>query len=397
MRVIIIGSGLSGLIAGNLLVRKGYDVTIFESHSAPGGYTAGFWRKGFYFESGTLSFEDSASINKMMSDIGLDGKVEFIKQRTRFISDYFDAVPESNTELKEMFLSAFPLEKKGLNSFFRVTDRMVRFLDTFNKPMPALYSGGEEKLRKLKFILSRLPSLFFFKKYQSLTVKEFTAQYFDKESDIFNILTGLGYPDMCSFLYGGVFGTILSDYQTVKTGMQSWADILAENFTKNGGRLNLNSYVERIDTRFGIVNGVTRNGKSFIADFVLSCSDYKKTILKLLDDKIPFRPHEIKALERANVSESFFTVYLGLDLNVEELQKIMKVPHVLLLGKNLSRNFFDASDRDFFRDSTVTLYSPSLINPKLSPEGRSSLMLQAMSPHKWMDNWVPATGRDILN
>jgi len=47
--VIIIGSGIGGLIAGNLLAKKGHNVTIFESHSMPGGYTAGFYRKGYYF------------------------------------------------------------------------------------------------------------------------------------------------------------------------------------------------------------------------------------------------------------------------------------------------------------------------------------------------------------
>ena len=56
-KVIIIGSGIGGLIAGNLLAKKGHKVIMFESHSMPGGYTAGFDKKGFYFESGTLSFE----------------------------------------------------------------------------------------------------------------------------------------------------------------------------------------------------------------------------------------------------------------------------------------------------------------------------------------------------
>ena len=65
--VVIIGSGLGGLVAGNLLAKKGHNVTIFESHSLPGGYTAGFYKKGFYFESGTLSFEASASIFKSMN------------------------------------------------------------------------------------------------------------------------------------------------------------------------------------------------------------------------------------------------------------------------------------------------------------------------------------------
>ena len=48
-KIIIIGSGIGGLTAGNLLAKKGNKVTIFEAHSMPGGYTAGFYRKGYYF------------------------------------------------------------------------------------------------------------------------------------------------------------------------------------------------------------------------------------------------------------------------------------------------------------------------------------------------------------
>ncbi|UCG93509.1 MAG: NAD(P)-binding protein, partial [candidate division WOR-3 bacterium] len=34
--IAIIGAGMGGLIAGNLLAKKGHKVTIFESHSEPG-------------------------------------------------------------------------------------------------------------------------------------------------------------------------------------------------------------------------------------------------------------------------------------------------------------------------------------------------------------------------
>jgi phytoene dehydrogenase-like protein len=84
--VIIIGAGLGGLVAGNLLVKKGHKVSIFESHSSPGGYTAGFFRKGFYFESGTLSFETSASVFKAMKDIGVFDKISFVKENIRWLS-----------------------------------------------------------------------------------------------------------------------------------------------------------------------------------------------------------------------------------------------------------------------------------------------------------------------
>ena len=55
-KIIIIGSGIGGAYCGNLLARRKQS-NHFEVHSMPGGYTAGFYRKGYYFESGTLSFE----------------------------------------------------------------------------------------------------------------------------------------------------------------------------------------------------------------------------------------------------------------------------------------------------------------------------------------------------
>jgi len=50
---IVIGSGMSGLFAGNALVKKGYRVLMLEKHAIPGGYTTNFERKGFRFDAST--------------------------------------------------------------------------------------------------------------------------------------------------------------------------------------------------------------------------------------------------------------------------------------------------------------------------------------------------------
>ncbi|MCL6479849.1 MAG: hypothetical protein K6T65_15870, partial [Peptococcaceae bacterium] len=34
-----------------------------------------------------------------------------------------------------------------------------------------------------------------------------------------------------------------------------------------------------------------------------------------------------------------------------------------------------------------SFYSPSMINPRHAPEGKSSLMLQTIVPYRWMRNW----------
>ena len=50
--VIIVGSGIGGLVAGALLARYGKRVIVCESHSIAGGAAHSFTRKGFHFDSG---------------------------------------------------------------------------------------------------------------------------------------------------------------------------------------------------------------------------------------------------------------------------------------------------------------------------------------------------------
>lgn len=50
--VITIGAGISGLTAGFYARQSGFDVTIYESHTIPGGASTCWYRKGYLFEGG---------------------------------------------------------------------------------------------------------------------------------------------------------------------------------------------------------------------------------------------------------------------------------------------------------------------------------------------------------
>ena len=140
-KIIIVGSGIGGLIAGNLLAKKGHKVTIFEAHSMPGGYTAGFYRKGYYFESGTVVFEASASIFKAMKDIGVFEKINFEKTCLRFVSGSFNATPKDYSDYKKMIYANFPSEKENLDLIFSDLNKIASMMETLTKPLPYLYSG----------------------------------------------------------------------------------------------------------------------------------------------------------------------------------------------------------------------------------------------------------------
>lgn len=365
-KIVIIGSGIGGLVTGNLLAQKGYEVTIFESHRRPGGYTAGFWRKGFYFESGTLSFEASDRVFRAMKNIGVFENIEFIRQKIRWVSEDFDGTPESYNDFKDMFYSAYPSEKDRLGKYFSEVDRIY----------DAIFSPGSDRAK----------AMMVYQEYMDVTATEFAERFFEKGSKLCQIFKGIGYPEMSALNIGGV-ATFFSDYWTVKTGMQSWADVLADNFEKLGGKLKLKSYVDKILTKNGVAVGVSSKKTDYEADCVISASDYKKTFLKLLDDQ-SLIPNEMQErIKQASVSEGFFTVYLGLRMPNEKLREYMKIPHVMYSYDKPDADIFNPDDEDFFEKTSISLYSPSLMNPELAPEGKSSLMIQTMTPHKWMQNW----------
>lgn len=386
--VIIIGSGIGGLVAGNLLAKKGHKVTIFEGHSMPGGYTAGFYRKGYYFESGTLGFESSATVFKAMRDTGILNRLEFIKLGMRVVSGDFDGNPANYKEFKEILYSAFPSDKDKLDSAFAETDDIIATLMGDSDFIIPWVTSGVDKIKSILSTLPKLPGIMSLtRRYGNMTASEFAASHFEKDSKLYRLFRHFSYPETSAILLSTAMGGVFDEVWTVREGMQSWADTLADNFRELGGELKLSSPVDRIITRNGAAAGVSCKGTVYEADCVISAGDYKKTFLRLLDDRSLIPQQLQDKVERAEVSEGFFTVYLGLDMPAEELARHMKACHVCCFDSKPDCDIYNADDAEYFSKAVYYLYSPSMVNPAHAPSGKSSLMLQVRATHRWMDDW----------
>ena len=379
-KIAVIGSGMGGLTAGNLLARKGHKVTLFEAHTSPGGCTAGFRRNGFYFESGTVAFESSDVIFPLMKEIGVFDKVEFVRQKMGVITGEMNGVCENYEDVKRLVRDAYPGEKESLDRYFGAADKMIRTMFAVMRPKGlAAY---------LAFPLNLVRFIALFRKYSQMTITDFAAQCFGQDSTLFRFFNDLGYPDMSAALIGPAFMAFFNDYWTVRGGLQSWADALADNFRSLGGELKLSSRVDKIITKNGAAVGVESLGEFHPADWIISAADYKKTFLEWLDDRSLLPDAFREKVARTAVSEGIATVYLGLNIPPAELGKRLKVPFV-----TYSDNLADAdvragtNDPDFFRKVSIGLYSPSLHDASLAPPGKSGLMIHAVSPYHWMDNW----------
>jgi phytoene dehydrogenase-like protein len=366
------------LTAGNLLVRDGHQVTIFESHATPGGYIAGFWRRGFYFESGAYGLGGSNMIFPVMEELGLSDQLDFVQlEPFRLVSADFDAVPATYEELKDMVYAAYPDNEERLDGYFEVVD--------------ALYESFVKCVFSQDGVISKLvPGLklaALYLQYRNVTKTELAAQHFPTDSSLYRFLGDImGYPDMPAPLLGGYFYGPFHDYWTAQGGMQSWADALAANFRKHGGKLKLLAPVEKILTEGSRAVGVISQGQRYEADYVISACDYKQTFLNLLDPEVVPATMADK-LRRARVSEGWVVVYLGLNISNDALRQRMQSTHAICYDLTADADVEDANDGAFFKHCRLELYSPSLVNPKLAPEGKASLMIMTMAPHGWMFNW----------
>src|SRR4030042_3839561 len=78
MKIIIIGSGISGLTAGAYLAKYGHAVTIYEQFNAPGGVTATVRQDGFGWDIGPLLLEGFAPGDKgrlILEELGVSAQV----------------------------------------------------------------------------------------------------------------------------------------------------------------------------------------------------------------------------------------------------------------------------------------------------------------------------------
>jgi hypothetical protein len=131
--VVIIGSGLGGLVCGAYLARSGFDVTLLEQHSIPGGYATSFDRGDFTFDvSLHATVAEHAMPQMILEDLGVwkDLDVAYSPELRRIITDRFDiTLPAKDPEgVKARLSKQFPHEEKGIHEFFTQMEQVISAL-----------------------------------------------------------------------------------------------------------------------------------------------------------------------------------------------------------------------------------------------------------------------------
>ena len=124
--VVIIGSGLGGLICGSLLARSGRSVLVLERQVQPGGCIQSYQRDGFSFDTGLHyvgGLAEGQPLHSIFSHLGLM-QLPWV----RLDADGYDRVTigsqtfplaEGYDHFADTLSEYFPQERKALEQYVR--------------------------------------------------------------------------------------------------------------------------------------------------------------------------------------------------------------------------------------------------------------------------------------
>ena len=135
MKIIIIGSGMSGLTAGAYLAKSGHSVTIFEQFPDPGGVTATVHQDGFGWDIGPLLLEGFAPGDKgrvILEELGVSDQVPAVHEDRGLSMPEFSLWKPKEYGgpywRRERLKKLFPTESDALDRYYQFYDQMIKLM-----------------------------------------------------------------------------------------------------------------------------------------------------------------------------------------------------------------------------------------------------------------------------
>jgi len=292
--IIIIGSGISGLIAGAYLAKHGRKVLIAEKNNNVGGCCSSFFRGGIEFDAGAHIIGSCYRKNLFGSILNeLKVNSDFIRlapaDLIHFPNDTI-SISASHEEFRSYLVKRFKCEKRGLDLFFNI-------LLKANDPQSA----------------SHIIKKYVHATYQTLLDGLFTDVTL---KSILSVQCGyLGLPPrdvsavstifmLRSYLVDGAFYP--------KNGSQALSNSIADAFRDFGGDIFLNSEVDKILTKSDQVKSVLIDGNEINSNVIIAASDVLRTYKKLMNLNIRKEKRFYGKLAAFKPSCSGCILYLGL-------------------------------------------------------------------------------------
>lgn len=387
--IIVIGSGLGGLVAGALLARYGRRVIVCESHTLPGGAAHAFTRQGFTFDSGPSFYcglADPTSANPIAQVLAVLGEPLAAVPYDPFGYYHFSEGTLPVYGDSEKYRQA--VEKFSPGAADQLAQLEARLLKIYAplKAIPTLALRADWQLLPLLLrrypgaiaqLLPTLPDLG--RSMGEVMAKSVHSPWLRRLLDLeCFLLSGMTCehtvaPEM-AFMFGERSQSVI-DYPVGGSG--ALVEALVRGLKRWGGELRLGAHVAKIVTEKGRARGVLlKNGQQLTAPVVISNATLWDTYAHLLEPSDLRGGDRLKALETPAV-DSFMHLHLG--IRAEGLEDV-PIHHVVVHD----------SDVDITAPGNTCMVSiPTVLDPKQAPPGHHTIHAYTLEPYEGWEKVGP--------
>lgn len=378
--VIVVGSGIGGLVAGALLARYGQRVIVCEAHTIPGGAAHAFTRQGFHFDSGPSFYcglSDPMSLNPLRQVLAVLGEsVESVAYDPLGHYHFPEGALPVYGQLDHYRAAIATFSPQGAVELKRLQARLL-----------ALYGG----LRDIPPLALRadwqaLPTLL--RRYPWGMVK-LLSQVGNVQRSVGDLMRGIVQDpwvrrlvDLECFLLSGLTAAETPAPEVaVMLGERAHSQVdypmggsgalvaaLVRGLKRWGGQILLSTPVERIRVHQNQVIGVRlQRGKTLSAPVVISNATLWDTVNHLLAAEDLPADYRQQALATPAV-DSFMHLHLG--IRAEGLDGLT-IHHVVV---------HDTDQAVTQPGNTCMISIPSVLDPTLAPPGHHAIHAYTLEP-----------------
>ncbi len=381
-KVAIIGSGIAGIATSIRLKAKGFDVTVYEKNSFPGGKLSSFKLGEFRFDAGPSLFTMPQYVDELFDISGENPKDHFKYKRKKIACKYFwedESIFNAYSD-KEKFYdeceNKFNIERKQIKKYL---DKAKKKFDLTRKIFL------EKSLHKINSFLNyeTVKALFNLNIYQinknlnEVNQKEIEekhlVQLFNRYAT-YNGSSPYKTPGMMTLIQHleSHYGT----YIPLK-GMNDISNSLYRLAERKGVKFEFESEVEKIEIQNNQATGIIVNNKLKRFDKIVSNSDVYSTYKYLLKEKLK---HYSLKQER---SSSAIIFYWG----VKKIYKQLDL-HNIFFSDNYEKEFkYIFDENKIIDDPTIYVNITSKDVPADSPESCENWFVMVNSPFNTGQDW----------
>ena len=381
-KAIIIGAGIGGIASAIRLAHLGFETTVFEMNSEPGGKIRSSQFKGYRFDMGPSVFTEPQLVDELLL-LKASSSSNFSYHKLPVSCNYFFedgvrvALPSGSKKVSEV------LHKELGEDQGKVLKYLGKLKRNYESVYPVFISASLHKIshwmnRGLFRALFRIPKYGLLTTMNDMNQKQFnnnkTVQIFNRFAT-YNGSNPYEAPGMLNII--AHLELNVGPYMP-KGGMVSITESLYSHAKALGVEFLFNKAVTSINHEGHCVSGVSIDGKAMEADLVVSNMDVHNTYKKLLSNLKG--PEKILKQEK---STSAVVFYWGVRKKFSQLDV-----HNIFFSDDYEEEFRTMfKEKSICSDPTVYIHISSKVESGDAPEHGENWFVMVNAPINTGQDW----------